>query len=178
VQLVERLGVRPEDFLVDEILVPIVTCWARVVRERGLLLESHAQNTLLELDRGLRPRRIVHRDCDVWIDASARRRAGLDVPFIGAQLGTDAAHPVAPHYSLVYDRFIGCELFDYLVAAVARFYPLDVDAIRARVKSAFHAALPDADRVFSSQTTFYFADDPMPGHELTLVDTGEAPKWR
>ena len=32
-------------------MVPIVECWARVARERGILLESHAQNTLLELDQ-------------------------------------------------------------------------------------------------------------------------------
>lgn len=73
-------------------------------RERGILLESHAQNTLLEIDRNFRPTRVVHRDCDVWIDSDARRHAGLDVPFLGSGIGSGGGHPVEHHYSLVYDR--------------------------------------------------------------------------
>src|SRR5439155_18064436 len=40
VQLIERLGADPEAFVVDEIMIPVVECWAKVVRERGILLES------------------------------------------------------------------------------------------------------------------------------------------
>lgn len=178
VQLIERLGVDPEAFVVDEIMVPIVVSWATIARERGFLLESHAQNTLLELDEAFRPRRIVHRDFDVWIDAGARRRAGLDVPFRGALIGTDSQHPAAPHYSLVYDRFIGCEFFDFLLECITRFYRVDEEAIRARVRKAFHEAFPEADRVFPRQTTFYFSNAPQPGNGFTLVDTREAPRWR
>jgi hypothetical protein len=179
VQLIEHLGVRPEALLLEEILLPVVRCWARIVRERGLLLEWHAQNTLLEIDRGFRPRRIVHRDCDVWIDAAARKRAGLALPFHGAaQISLDDRDTVAPHYSLVYDHFIGRELFDYLVEAVARFHPIDVQAIRDEVRAAFHTAFPEATRLFPPESTFYFEDELRPNNEVTLVDTNERPRWR
>src|SRR5215470_7704071 len=79
VQMIERLGAEPQSFVIDEIMIPVIDCWAKVVRERGILLESHAQNLLLEIDTDFRPRRIVHRDFDVWSDGEARKQAGLEV---------------------------------------------------------------------------------------------------
>src|SRR5205814_1226723 len=99
--------------------------WARAVRERGLLFESHAQNTLLEIDRDFRPRRIVHRDLDLWIDRGTRHREHLEMPFLDAEIGAGAAKSGPPHYSLIYDRFIGHEFFDYLLALLHRFYGAD-----------------------------------------------------
>ena len=156
----------------------MVECWAKVARERGILLESHAQNTLLEIDRDFRPRRVVHRDFDVWIDVETRRRAGLDVPFLGAGIGTDTGHALEQHYSLIYDRFLGHEFFDCLLAVLKRFYAVDEDAVRSGVKEAFHRAFPDADRSFPARTMFYFSNEPQPGNESKLVDMKQAPEWR
>src|ERR1043165_5149416 len=78
VQMIERLGAEPQSFVIGEIMIPVLECWARVVRERGILLESHAQNILLEIDPDFRPRRVVHRDFDVWLDAEVRKRASLE----------------------------------------------------------------------------------------------------
>src|SRR5205807_8867855 len=90
VQLIERLGAEPQSFVIDEIMIPVLECWAKVVRERGILLESHAQNLLLEIDQDFRPRRVVHRDFDVWVDAESRKQAGLEA--LGAQLGSDTPY--------------------------------------------------------------------------------------
>lgn len=113
VQLIERLRADPTRFLVDQIMVPVVEWWALVARHRGILLESHAQNTLLELDTDFRPQRIVHRDCDVWIDREARQELGLSIPFIDAQVGADSGRSRAPYYSLIYDRFVGHAFFEW-----------------------------------------------------------------
>src|SRR5207244_6134138 len=107
VQLIERLGAEPQSFVTEELMIPVLECWAKVVRERGILLESHAQNLLLEIDQDFRPRRMVHRDLDVWIDAETRRQAGLDVPFIGSRIGSDTPYPKEHPYTLIYDRFMG-----------------------------------------------------------------------
>src|SRR6266542_2446251 len=77
VQMIERLGAEPQSFVIGEIMIPVLDCWAKVVRERGILLESHAQNLLLEIDSDFRPRRVVHRDFDVWVAAETRNQAGL-----------------------------------------------------------------------------------------------------
>src|SRR5262245_24011467 len=56
-----------------------------------------------------KPQRVVHRDLDVWVDAGARKQAGLEV--LAASIGLDMPCPREQHYSLIYDRFIGRELF-------------------------------------------------------------------
>ena len=120
----------------------------------------------------------MHRDFDVWIDPAARRAAGLDVPFIDAEIGPGTDRAREPYYSLVYDRFVGHEFFDYLLAAVERFLAIDRDAIRSRVADKFHHAFPDADRRFAPRTMFYFADTPQPDEQHALVDLHQAPEWR
>jgi hypothetical protein len=176
VQLIDRSGADAESFVTEQIMAPIVECWARVVRERGILLESHAQNTLLELDQNFRPGRIVHRDFDVWVDPEIRRRAGLDSPFW--QVGIDSGRSVEQHYSLLYDHFIGREFFDYLVSILERFYGVNGRSIRGRVKEVFHSSFPDSQRFFPAHTTFYFSNEPHSEGEMALVDTQQPPEWR
>src|SRR5436190_1062419 len=159
-------------------MIPVLECWAKVVRERGILLESHAQNILLEIDDNFRPRRVVHRDFDVWIDAEVRKLAGLDVPFTNVSIGSDTSYPREQHYSLVYDRFIGHELFNYLVQVVTHFYQADEVRIRRRVAEAFHRFFPDSARFFPARTTYYYSKELLPDNEFRLVDTHQAPEWR
>jgi hypothetical protein len=176
VQMIERLGAEPQSFVIDEIMIPVLECWAKVVRERGILLESHAQNLLLEIDPDFRPRRVVHRDFDVWVDAEARKQAGLEV--LGASIGPDTPYPREQHYSLIYDHFIGRELFDYLLGVLTRFYSAKESAVRGRVAEAFHRNFPDADVFLPADTTYYFSNELLPGNEFRLVDTKRAPEWR
>ena len=93
VQLIAESGADPHAFVIDEIMVPLLECWAKVARERGILLESLPQNTLLEIDQNFRPRRIVHRDCDVWVDADIRKQASLEMPFAQSSNGSDMPFP-------------------------------------------------------------------------------------
>jgi hypothetical protein len=176
VQMIERLGAEPQSFVIDEIMIPVLECWAKVVRERGILLESHAQNLLLEIDSDFRPSRVVHRDFDVWSDAEARKQAGLEV--LDASFGADTPYPREQHYSLVYDHFIGRELFDYLLGVLTRFYSANEPAVRGRVAEAFHRNFPDADWFLPRDTTYYFSNELLPGNEFKLVDTKQAPEWR
>lgn len=177
-QIIERLNAEPMSFVIDEIFIPVIECWCKVVRERGFLLESHAQNTLLEIDREFRPRRVVHRDFDVWIDGDVRRRNGLETPFIGVGIGANTGRASEQYYSLVYDRFIGHEFFDYLLAMLKRFYAIDGESLRSRVREAFHRSFPDADRFFPARTMFYFAKEASPGREFALEDMRQPPVWR
>lgn len=178
IQMIEHARANPEDFVVDQIMIPIVECWAGVVRRRGILLESHAQNLLLEIDESLKPVRIVHRDFDVWIDFDTRRRHGLDIPFLDAAVGSETGHSVKQHYSLIYDRFIGVEFFDYVLETLSRFFSINKASVRDRVSQAFHQFFPDSEKFFPGTTTFYFADMPDESREFSLVDTKQAPVWR
>jgi hypothetical protein len=176
VKMIERLGAEPQSFVIEEIMIPVLECWAKVVRERGILLESHAQNILLEIDSDFRPSRVVHRDFDVWSDAEARKQAGLGG--LDASFGADTQYPREQHYSLVYDHFIGRELFDYLLGVLTRFYSAKKSAVRSRVAEAFHQNFPDADAFLPGDTTYYFSNELLPGNEFRLVNTKRAPEWR
>lgn len=176
-QLIERLGVSPESFVIDEVMIPVLRCWASVVRQRGILLESHAQNILLEIDEELRPPyRVVHRDFDVWVDPEVRRRGDL-APFSSASI-SEKPYPAQQFYSLIYDRFIGHELFDYLLALLKRWSTIDEQRIRRRVREAFHDIFPDSSDFFPANTMFYYSDKVLPENEFTLVDMQRPPEWR
>jgi siderophore synthetase component len=177
VQLIRRLGADPAAFVIEEIMLPVVQCWAKVACERGIILASHAQNTLLEIDSDFRPVRIVHRDFDVWIDPEARKRAGLDMPFIGTQLGENGL-AIEQHYSLIYDRFIGHEFFDYLLAAIHRFFGVSETAVRERVREAFGRFFLNADLCLPTKTMFYYSNEPQPDGSFPLVDLQQPPQWR
>jgi siderophore synthetase component len=177
-QMIERLGVEPSSFTVEEIFIPIVECWCAAARNHGILLESHAQNTLLEIDGEFRPRRIVHRDFDVWIDGEARRRLGVDAQGAISEIAPDTGPSIEQRYSLVYDRFIGHGFFDYLLDLLKRRYGVDEERIVSRVRRAFHDDFPDADRLFPADTMFYFAENPPSGREFALEDLRRPPVWR
>jgi hypothetical protein len=177
-QLIERLDAEPLSFAIDEIFAPIVECWCAVARGRGLLLESHAQNILLEIDSNFSPRRIVHRDFDVWIDPDARRCLGLEESRSIAGTGPHTGPPIEQRYSVVYDRFIGHGFFDYLLDVLKRNYGVNEKRILSRVRQTFHKAFPDADLFFPANTMFYFAKNPPSGREFVLEDVRESPVWR
>lgn len=159
-------------------MIPVLECWCKVVRERGILLECHAQNILLEIDDNFNPSRIVHRDFDVWIDAKRRKQNGLDSPFTGGIIEEDTLYSQKEHYSLVYDHFIGHELFDFLLEVLIRFFSVEEALIQSKIKEAFHLNFPDADFFFPKDTTYYFSNEMLPDNEFRLVNTKEAPKWR
>ncbi|WP_112662112.1 IucA/IucC family C-terminal-domain containing protein [Microvirga flavescens] len=178
VQMIARLAVEPASFVIREIFTPIVECWAAAARERGILLESHAQNTLLEVDQDLIPRRVVHRDFDVWVDLEARKRAGLEMPFLGRGMAADTDEAIKQHYSLVYDLFIGHHFFDYVLRVLKSHYTIDEEIVRAQVRNVFHQSFPDADRFFPARTMFSFRNEPSPSLKPVLEDMQQEPVWR
>ncbi len=174
VQMIARAKAEPASFVLDNIMIPVVECWAKAASECGFLLESHGQNTLIEVGDDLMPRRIVHRDFDVWIDFETRKRLGLENSFLGEGI---FQYPAEQYYSLVYDHFVGREFFDYLLKTLKRFYKVDERSVRENVKRAFLKAFPDNERLFPSETTYYFSDAEN-GKKFAFIDTGKPPEWR
>jgi siderophore synthetase component len=176
VQLIRSLDADPTSFALKEVLLPVIDCWAGVLKEKGLLLESHGQNLLLELDREGRPRRVVHRDLDVWFDPSIRQARGLAMPFLGEGVG--AEHPREQYLSLIYDWFVGHHLFDYIARVLERHCGVDPGDLRAGCREVFRRHFPDVSGWFPKETTYYFSDLPQPENGYALVDTRQAPVWR
>lgn len=70
------------DFFIEKILSPYITTWSELLLNYGLSAEAHLQNTLLEVDEELNPRRIVLRDLqDFFIHPKIRASRGLHLDF-------------------------------------------------------------------------------------------------
>ena len=59
--LIEASGEDPKSFIQEKILFPILRVWAEVYQKTGIILESHGQNTLFEVDEKGMPCRVVNK---------------------------------------------------------------------------------------------------------------------
>lgn len=111
-QIIDMHGKKsPLEFFLQHIFEPIIHCWAHALLRRGLLMESHGQNILLEVDRNFFPRRIVHRDFQSTpVDPLIRAQRGLGMPFEKHVIGT-GDYPRIKEHSLIFDHFVADYLF-------------------------------------------------------------------
>jgi len=107
-----------------------------------------------------------------------RKLAGLDMPFAGTWIESNTPYPREQFYSLVYDRFIGQELFNYLLALLKHFYAADEEVVHERISEPFRHSFPDWRSFLPAKTTFYFSNEPRGDNDFQLVDTGQRPQWR
>lgn len=175
IQLIQHFNEDPIDFVLDHIFKPLIRCWCLALIEKGILLEAHGQNTLLELNAELYPSRIVYRDLDVYVDREIRNEKGLHLDF-------PQSHVVDPEkrraiYSLKYDSFIGHHLFDYLASLMNKYYGVDPVLIQDVCKEYFHRCFPDS-RTYFSDKVFYYEDEVHSENKYKLIETDEKPKWR
>jgi siderophore synthetase component len=167
-------GKGPSEFLLDEILFPIIRHWVTCFLEFGLLLEPHGQNVLLELGPGGSVERIVHRDLNLGIDN--RRRRHLELPLGGSN--TYNQMETGEFASITYDKFMGGHFFDHLVAAVKERFPeVDMAELRDACKEEFVRLFPEHQE-YLPRTVRYFSEERDRFGKPTYTDTGEAPDWR
>lgn len=175
VQIIQFLNKDPQLFTLNYIMKPIIHIWCTTLIKRGLLLEMHAQNTLLELDIKLSPRRIVYRDLDINIDQQWREKNQLQVPF-------PKSHLIKPSeregiFSLQYDGFIGHHLFDYLSALLKQHFQINQKCMQDDCKMFFRKYFPDADNYFGNKT-YYYANEIFQDNKYELVESGDPHNWR
>ncbi len=175
-QLIEHHHADPESFVLGSLILPLIAAWCRVVRERGLILEMHGQNTLLELDDDLLPRRVIYRDLDVFTDPETRTERGLGDPFRKNRIGVDLAYGRREVYSLAYDSFLGHHLLDYLARALKEAYGIGDGDLTRYAREVFSAGFPDAEKYFGKDV-FYYGDRIWNENKFELVPSGR-PKWR
>src|SRR3989338_2841582 len=158
-QLASAAGMEPLNYFVRYILRPFMKCWAFAFLEGGILFESHAQNTLLELDEHLIPRRIVQRDFQrIPVDPVIRKAKGLHLQFRKHVIGRED-YPRLIEHSLIFDHFIG----DYLFGAFAEFFQREHGVSNEKffleVKKSFREYIPHAvEREFFPKGHVTFTD--------------------
>jgi hypothetical protein len=173
VQLIEQLHGDPKQFILEEIVLPLVRGWCITVRDRGILLAAHGQNALLETALDGKPQRVVHRDLDKKIDSRIRARNNLPALESTNILGDDAMQK----YSIVYDLQIGHHLLDYLAALGEKFYGIPARDLHGETQEAFRTYLPEHDELFP-KTMFAYEHTLVADNKPRCIDTGETPHWR
>jgi hypothetical protein len=164
----------PRDFLLNQVMLPIIRHWVSCFLTFGFLLEPHGQNVLLETTEGGSVRRIVHRDLNLGIDNRRRRDLGLSVG--GAN--TYNQMESGAFASITYDKFMGGHFFDHLVASVRQRHPdLCIDHLREPCREEFRRLFPDHHR-YLPRTVQYFSEERDRFKKPKYLDTGAAPDWR
>jgi hypothetical protein len=180
VKLIERSGQKPMDYVLNNVMFPIIECFLTAFKERGILMESHGQNTLLEVDEAFNITRVVHRDFDEEVDAQVRRRLGLSMDgFMASQVadGPTADEPKGAPHSVIFDKSVGKLHLDYLAKTMQEYYGIPPEQLQRKCQAFFARCMPDHERYFSSEI-YVYSDKPTTQNVYPLVGTGQTPVWR
>ena len=164
----------PLNFVLENLMLPIIRHWVQCYQSFGFMLEPHGQNVLLELDDQRRVTRIVHRDLSVGIDMRRRHHNGLT----SAHLNSYNRMTSGEFLSITYDMFMGSHFFDRIVACCLQRRPdLCEDDFRQPCRDYFTTLFPDH-RDWMPVNVYYFSEVRdqygKPGYE----NTGRTPVWR
>jgi hypothetical protein len=164
----------PVEFVLEQIMLPVIRHWVGCFRKFGYLLEPHGQNVILALGGDRSIRRIVHRDLSVGIDMRRRTEVGLSEKGFNEynRVETKAFH------SITYDRFMGGHFFDRLVRECQERYPQIARADFADpCREEFARLFPDSMNYFP-ETVWYFSEERDEYNKPLFQDTGTRPEWR
>jgi hypothetical protein len=173
--LYQLIGDRdPIEFVLEQIMLPIIRHWAGCFLHFGYLLEPHGQNVILELGEDHSIYRIIHRDLSVGIDMHRRAEVGLSAKGLNEYNRVD---PMAFH-SITYDRFMGGHFFDRLVEACQKRYPqLSKAEFTGPCCDEFARLIPEYKQYFP-ETVWYFSEERDQFNKPLHKDTGAQPEWR
>lgn len=175
-----------KQFVLNEIILPLVDFFIVSYRETGILLELHGQNTLIELDnRGL-PTRIVHRDLDNAIDADLRMEKKLGMngfypdQFISR---VDTDKDFGSEQSIVFDKSIGRMNLDKLAEAMEIHYGIPRQELEHITQAHFGEKFPEFRNYFPKKLdcVYNYSSEMRPDqynyYDIILIKDDHA-RWR
>nr|WP_320191391.1 IucA/IucC family protein [uncultured Desulfobacter sp.] len=164
----------PVQFVLNNIMLPIIRHWVDCFLNFGFILEPHGQNIVFELDEALTIRRIVHRDLSIGIDMRRRR----DLQLSSINLNNYNRMENFEFHSITYDRFMGGHFFDRIVLACQAHYPnLKKEAFTEPCKDEFVKIFPDYDK-YMPDSVWYFSDERDEFNKPLYQNTKQKPEWR
>lgn len=178
VQLAKKSNINPEDFLVNKIIGPIVKAWCKICQSRGILLECHGQNSLLEIDNNYEIKRVVFRDFQsLMVDPEIRRENGLEQNFNKHVIG-QGSFPREQEYSLTYDYLVAHHLFEPLLETMCRYFEIKGYRVKSRIKEIFRAHFHLYKECFPAKHIYQFEDKAFPDNKPSLRKIEAIASWR
>ncbi len=173
-------------FVLDEIILPLIDFFVVAYREKGILLELHGQNTLIELDAAGLPKRIVHRDLDDAVDVDIRqeKQLGLDGFYQKECLSRRDVDEIAgSKQSIIFDKSIGRMNLDKLAQAMEVHYGIPVRELEKASQEHFEKEFPDFRNYFPAELSrvYNYADEMKAGefnYYASVPIVGDTARWR
>ncbi len=163
----------PLDYVLEQIMLPILRHWVSAFLHLGYMLEPHGQNVLLEINDNNDIKRIVHRDLSVGIDMRRRRFLNLAEKHINDYNRMETGH----FASIAYDKFMGAHFFEEIVSLCHRTYGVSADSFRRPCRDEFLRLLPEHQNYFPSSVQ-YFSEEYDQFGKPGFHDTQHPPVWR
>ncbi len=164
----------PLEFVLENIMLPIVRHWVQCFKAFGYMLEPHGQNVLLELDDSKNITRIIHRDLSLGIDMRRRKDVGIS----SEHLNNYNRMEQSDFNSITYDMFMGNHFFDRIVECCREQFPnLTLEDFRAPCRQLFSEIFVDYKKYFP-KTIRYFSEKRDRYNKPLYYDTGKSPQWR
>ena len=164
----------PQQFVLENIMFPIIRHWVMCFQHFGFLLEPHGQNVLFEIDENKAIKRIVHRDLSIGIDMRRRREIHLPDGSLNAYNRMESTE----FHSITYDKFMGGHFFDRIVAACQENYPaIKKEDFCQPCGDEFARIFPDHAN-YLPKTIWYFSEERDQFNKPLFQDTRMPPEWR
>jgi len=177
-QLANRSGKDPKSFLVKNILGPLIQSWAFIAKNRGIVLEMHGQNTLLEVNSDLKVCRIIYRDFQsLPVDFEIRSDNKLENKFNKHLIGRDG-FVREQEFSLTYDYLIFHHMIVPLVQTFVKEFGLDAKFFYFCLREILHNSFKNYKDFFPEDVSFRFKNKVFSNNESELEEVPGQPIWR
>ncbi len=164
----------PVAYILEQIMLPIISHWIDCFLGFGFMLEPHGQNLLLEVDHQGNIQRLVHRDLSVGVDMRLRR----DKKLSHEQFPSYNQMETPEFLSITYDMFMGNHFFSRLVSCCQEKFPhVRYEDFTEPCKKHFADRFPHHKTYFPDQICYFSEQRDEYGKPL-YKNTGKQPVWR
>lgn len=138
IQLINNLNAEPKEFVLKEIIYPIIKYYFQLIGTVGLQPEWHAQNLLLGLDERMNVCSFIMRDMEsIDIDQNIRDKLGLKscLSCYPYKHINESQYNYTIKHSFMFDFKLCKYLIEPIIECISVYYKLDMDDLIAEVRN-------------------------------------------
>ncbi len=145
-ELIEKSRIRPKEFILEEVLYPLLTGWIKIYMNTGVLLEPHGQNIIIEFNEGTNQiLRFAHRDFDCETNIDLAHDNGLNIDLLNPKdlFTTEGSEdlPQGSRVSIIFDNSVKVPL--EAIAKIANdVYKIPQKEIQSDIKTYLYDNFP------------------------------------
>ena len=183
VDMIRRSKKEPKEFILDEIIKPLIDGWFNVYLKTGVLFEPHGQNVIVEIDESTgKITRFSHRDfdCDVNEDLLLKNGFTKDGLYEHNLFSTQGSKfsPQGCHLSAIFDKSFKVVL-EGLADVGERYFNVPKEEIRERCKAFLYEQHPQVMKEhFPEGGKVYNLVLDEESKEIVFQESPERPTWR